>query len=75
MKAFNLITLILTVLAGLDVGIVGLANVDVISSLFGVGSGVSRTIEVILGLSALYQLYPFFKAWSVGEIRAERAHS
>lgn len=75
MKIFNLITLILTILAGLDVGVVGLADFDVISFVLGAGSGAARTLEAVLGFSALYQLYPFFRAWSVGEIRAETAHN
>ena len=28
-----------------------------------------------LGLSALNQLYPFVKAWTVGEIQAESSHA
>lgn len=75
MKAFNLITLILTIIAGLDVGLVGLTSTDVIAYLFGEGTMVTRAIYVILGLSALYQIYPFVKAWSVGEIHAEASHS
>jgi hypothetical protein len=75
MKALNLATLILTILAGLDVGLVGLANTDVISMLFGVATPVSRAVEVILGLSALYQIYPLVKAWSVGEIHAEASRA
>ena len=75
MKAFNLITLILTIIAGLDIGLQGLTNTDLISYLFGSASAVSRGIEVILGLSALYQLYPFFKAWTVGEIQAETSRT
>jgi uncharacterized membrane protein YuzA (DUF378 family) len=71
MKAFNLVTLVLTILAGLDVGIVGLTGADVISNLFGAGATLTRGIDVILGLAALYQLYPFFKALSVGEVMAE----
>ncbi|MGR4863801.1 DUF378 domain-containing protein [Caulobacter sp. LARHSG274] len=74
MKALNLITLILTIVAGLDVGLVGLTNNDFIAYLFGEGSAVARGIYVILGLSALYQIYPLVKAWSVGEIHAEAAH-
>jgi hypothetical protein len=31
--------------------------------------------EGVLGLAALYQLYPLAKAWSAGEIRAESAHA
>jgi hypothetical protein len=75
MKALNLITLVLTIIAGLDVGLVGLAGVDAISYLFGVATAVTRGVEVILGLAALYQLYPFVKAWSVGEIHAESSHA
>jgi uncharacterized membrane protein YuzA (DUF378 family) len=75
MKAFNLVTLVLTILAGLDLGILGLTGADVIGSVFGVATSGARVVDVILGLSALYQLYPFFKALSVGEIRAEVSRS
>lgn len=74
MKALNLITLILVIVAGLDAGLVGLTGTDVIAYLFGEDSLVTRGVFVILGLSALYQIYPLVKAWSVGEIRAEAAH-
>jgi uncharacterized membrane protein YuzA (DUF378 family) len=57
------------------VGLVGLLNVDVISYLLGVATPAARGLELILGLSALYQLYPFVKAWSAGEIRAESSHA
>jgi len=75
MKVFNLVTLVLTIIAGLDVGLVALTNTDVIATLFGAGTMVTRGIGAILGLSALYQIYPFAKAWSVGEINAEAAHT
>ena len=75
MKALNLTTLVLTIIAGLDVGIVGLTNTDVISSLLGVATPLARGVEMILGLSALYQLYPLAKAWTVGEIHAESSHA
>lgn len=71
MKALNLATLVLTILAGLDVGLVGVANTDVISMVFGVATPISRAIEVILGLAAVYQIYPLVRAWSLGEIPAE----
>ena len=71
MKLFNLVTLVLTIVAGLDLGILGLTGTDLIASLFGVGATLTRGVDVILGLSALYQLYPFSKAWSVGEVMAE----
>lgn len=75
MKALNLITLVLTILAGLDVGLVGLTSTDVIAYLFGQGTTVTRGIYVILGLAALYQIYPFVKAWSLGEVPAEASRT
>ena len=75
MKAFNLITLVLIIIAGLDVGLVGLTSTDVIAYLFGEGTMVTRGIYVILGLAALYQIYPFVKAWSLGEVPAEASRT
>jgi uncharacterized membrane protein YuzA (DUF378 family) len=73
MKIFNLITLILAIIAGLNVGIEGLSNFDVLAAIFGgAGAGLTRVIFVILGLCALWQLVPFFQAWSSSEIQAER---
>ncbi len=75
MKVFNLITLIVTIIAGLEVGLVGVIDVDPVAYVFGGASAVTRTIEVIFGLCALYQIYPFIKALSVGEVRAEAAQT
>ncbi|MBV9509707.1 MAG: DUF378 domain-containing protein [Caulobacteraceae bacterium] len=74
MKALNLLTLLLSILAGVDVGIMGLLNVNVITGLFGEATMVSRVVELILGLAALYQLFPFMQATMLGEIRAELSH-
>jgi uncharacterized membrane protein YuzA (DUF378 family) len=75
MKFLNLVTLVLTIVAGVDLGLLGLSGTDPLATLFGAGAAITRGIEVILGLCALYQLYPFFKAWTVGEIQAEASHS
>jgi uncharacterized membrane protein YuzA (DUF378 family) len=73
MKPLNLITLVLAIIGGLNWGLVGLANVDVVAALFGAGSGLSRAIYVIVGLSALYQILPFARAIKIDEPRAEAA--
>jgi uncharacterized membrane protein YuzA (DUF378 family) len=73
MKSLNLITLILTIIGGINWGLVGMANVDLVAALFGAGSGLSRTVYVIVGLSALYQILPFIKAIQIDEPRAEAA--
>jgi uncharacterized membrane protein YuzA (DUF378 family) len=73
MKIFNLVTLILTIIAGLNVGILGLADFDVLAAIFGGTAGVvTRIVFVILGLCALWQLVPFFQAINSSEITAER---
>jgi hypothetical protein len=74
MKTFNLITLVLTIVAGLDMGAVGLLNTDLISAIFGMGAIVTRVAELIMGLSALYQIYPLIQAFQIGEVRAEVTH-
>jgi uncharacterized membrane protein YuzA (DUF378 family) len=73
MKVFNLVTLILAIIAGLNVGIEGLSNFDVLAAIFGGSTGVvTRIVFVILGLCALWQLVPFFQAMNSNEIAAER---
>jgi uncharacterized membrane protein YuzA (DUF378 family) len=73
MKIFNLVTLILTIIAGLNLGILGLANFDVLAAIFGGATGVvTRIVFVFLGLCALWQLVPFSQAINSNETAAER---
>ncbi|MCL4764852.1 MAG: DUF378 domain-containing protein [Hyphomicrobiaceae bacterium] len=71
MKTLNLITLILTIIGGLNWGLIGLFDYDLITAIFG---NFSRLLFVIIGLSALYQLVPFSQAFSSDEVLAERGH-
>jgi hypothetical protein len=72
MKALNLITLIIVIIGGLNWGLVGLADVDLVATLFGGRNSILSTIVyLIVGLSALYQIYPLTQAVSEGEILAE----
>ena len=73
MKVANLVTLILIIIGGLDLGILGLANVDLLTTTFGgAGAMLTRIVFVILGLSALWQLIPLGRAFGSGEVTAER---
>lgn len=74
MKTLNLITLALIIIGGINWGLVGAAQFDLVAAIFGEGSALSRIVYGLVGVSALYQLAPFFKAISVGEVSAE-AHS
>lgn len=58
MQALNVIVMILLIVGGLNWGLVGLFNFDLVAALFGgtVGSysGLSRVVFVIVGIAALY---------------------
>jgi uncharacterized protein len=74
MKALNLLTLILTIVGGINWGLVGFAEFDLVAALFGPGSGLSRMVYALVGLSAVYQLIPLTKAFRIDEPHAEAAH-
>ncbi|HZA92984.1 MAG TPA: DUF378 domain-containing protein [Gemmatimonadales bacterium] len=55
MKALDNITAVLLIIGGLNWGLVGAANFDLVAALFGEMSPLSRVVYVLVGLSALYQ--------------------
>jgi len=73
MRAINLITQLLVIVGGLNWGLVGLADFDLVAALFGDMSAVSRAVYVLVGLSALWQVVPFVRSFSEGETRAQAA--
>jgi len=66
MQPMNLITLILLIVGGLNWGLVGLADFDLVATLFGAGSMLSRIVYILVGASALWQLIPLFKSFKSG---------
>lgn len=75
MKVLNLLTLILVIVGGVNWGLVGLAEVDLVATLFGAGSILSRVVYVLVGLSAAWQLVPLISAFGSDEPAALRGHS
>lgn len=71
MKALNLATLLLVIVGGVNWGLVGAFDFNLVSALFGEGSVLSRIVYVVVGLSALWQIVPFAKAFQTGEVFAE----
>ena len=61
MRILNTLTLVLLIVGGLNWGLVGLFNFDLVASLFGEMSAVSRIVCALVGLSALWQLIPLFR--------------
>ena len=70
MKGFNILTLVLVIVGGLNWGIVGLFDLDLVAAIFGAGSVLTRLVYVLVGLSALWQLVPLMSA-----LRAEGTHA
>jgi uncharacterized membrane protein YuzA (DUF378 family) len=56
MKNLDLVANILLVVGGLNWGLVGAANFDLVAAIFGSMSPLSRIIYVLVGLAALYRL-------------------
>ena len=56
-NAMDWISMILLIVGGLNWGLVGLADFDLVATLFGEGSGLSRIVYILVGVAALYSLY------------------
>jgi hypothetical protein len=57
MKIFNWIAFILVVVGGLNWGLVGLLEFDLVATIFGDMSTFSRIVYSLVGLSAVYMLF------------------
>ena len=72
MKFINILTLVLVIVGGLNWGLVGLLDFDLVAAIFGAGSMLSRLVYILVGLSAAWQIVPLFAALGSGELAAER---
>jgi uncharacterized protein len=54
LTTLDIVALILVVIGGLNWGLIGLFNFDLVAAIFGDMSGFSRVIYTLVGLSALY---------------------
>lgn len=57
MKSVDMIAMILVIIGGLNWGLVGAFDYNLVDSLFGVGSALSQIIYILVGLSALYMIF------------------
>ena len=72
MKAINLITLVLVIVGGINWGLVGFAQFDLVAAIFGGQDAMlARVVYALVGLSALWQIVPLAQAGSAGQVRAE----
>ncbi len=61
MRLVNTITLILLIVGGLNWGLVGLFDFDLVAAIFGDMTALSRIVYTLVGASALWQLVPLFR--------------
>ena len=55
MRSIDVVAAVLLVIGGLNWGLVGAADFDLVASIFGEMTPLSRLVYVIVGLAALYQ--------------------
>lgn len=57
LSTMDWIAMILTIVGGINWGLIGLFDINLVSALFGEGTLLTRLIYIVVGLSALYALY------------------
>lgn len=56
MKALNVTSLVLVIIGGLNWGMVGAFDYNLVDAIFGVDSALARIVYVVVGLAAVYLL-------------------
>lgn len=57
MKSLDITAVALLIVGGLNWGLVGAANFDLVAALFGPMSALSRIVYILVGAAALYRLF------------------
>lgn len=60
MSVVDVIVVLLVVVGGINWGLVGAFNVDLVALVFGAGSMFAKVVYVLVGLAAVYMLYGVF---------------
>ena len=57
MKFIDMLVIVLLLIGGLNWGLVGFFDIDLVAVLFGKGSGIARIIYALVGLAAVYKIF------------------
>jgi len=57
MNVVDWVAFILVIIGGLNWGLIGFFNFDLVAAIFGDMSAISRVVYALVGLSALYMLF------------------
>ncbi|MFA6551332.1 MAG: DUF378 domain-containing protein [Patescibacteria group bacterium] len=60
-NAWDWVAIVLVIIGGLNWGLIGLFNFDLVAAIFGQMSFLSKLIYDLVGLSALYMIYAVTK--------------
>ena len=60
MKVFNTIALVLTVIGGINWGLIGIFDYNLVDSIFGAGSILAQIIYIVVGITAVWTLVTLF---------------
>ncbi len=61
MKNLELVAMVLLLIGGINWGLVGAFNYNVVTTLLGDGTTMTRAVYAIVGLCALYEAFQFMK--------------
>ncbi len=64
MNAIDWVAMVLVIIGGLNWGLVGLLDWDLVATIFGAMSTISRAVYILVGLIALYMIYSAMKMQS-----------
>ena len=67
-NAADITATILVIIGGLNWGLVGFFNYNLVDAIFGAGSVLARIIYAIVGLAAVYMIYDLYKMTSRQEM-------
>jgi len=70
MKILDIIAMILLIIGGLNWGLIGAVNFNVIEVIFGSAWFITRLIYLLVGISAIYQIVQLRKMQKRGKKRA-----
>lgn len=62
MKNMELLAIVLLVIGGINWGLVGAFNYNLVTSLLGDGSTMTRAVYALVGLCALYEAFKMMKS-------------
>lgn len=75
MKALNMIAHVLVIIGGLNWGLIGLFDFNLVSAIFGIDSWFTNLIYIVVGLSALWSIYTIYPLSKGTEVMHHGGHA